>query len=162
MRGDISLLHPEAQGLIHKLMGDDQLRRLSDRYGMPPEIVAIALLANFASEEDRRAGRIWSAIFNRLCEDLAKKIRHDFMQPLEFFFGEIDGRLNGLVGELARSVDGNLGQVVMDIATKAQERFLAIIHEHANEAKHRLEDLVRARVAEAEEDFLHASRVLKD
>ena len=130
-------------------MGDDQLRRLSDRYGMPLEIVAIALLANFGSDEDRRAGRIWSAIFNRLCEDLANGMKRDFLKPLQHFFGEIDGRLSGLVGGLARSADGDPEKFVMQVASKAQTRCLAIIHELAAEAEHRLAELVQARVAEA-------------
>jgi hypothetical protein len=162
MHGDISLLHPEAQGLIHKLIGDDHLRRLSDRYGMPLTIVAIALLANFASDEDRRAGRIWSAIFNRLCEDLANGIRRDFLKPLQQFFGEIDGRLSGLVGGLARSADGDVGKALTEVATKTQSRCLAIIHELAAGSEHRLEELVQARVAEAEQEFFRANRALKE
>ena len=162
MRGDISLLHPEAQGLVHKLMGDDQLRRLSDRYRMPLEIVAIAILANFASGEDRRAGRIWSAVFNRLCGDIAHQIRRDFLEPLQRFFAEIEGRLSGLVGELARSNDNNIGEALMEVATKTQSRCLTIIREHAAGSEHRLEELVQARVAEAEQEFFRASRTLNE
>ena len=162
MRGDISLLHPEAQGLVHKLMGDDQLRRLSDRYRMPLEIVAIAILANFASGEDRRAGRIWSAVFNRLCGDIANEIRRDFLEPLQRFFTEIEGRLSGLVGELARSDDNNIGEALTEVATKTQSKCLTIIREHAAGSENRLEELVQARVAEAEQEFFRASRALNE
>ena len=162
MRGDFSRLHHEAQQFIDELAGGSQLRRLSDRYEMPPEVVAIAIVAKFASDEDRRAGRIWSAIFKRLCEELANRTRLELMKPLEFFFGEIDGRLSGVISELARSVDSELGQVVMEVATKTQSRCLAIIRVLAAEAENRLEDLVRARVAEAEQEFLLASRALTD
>ena len=162
MRGDISLLHPEAQGLIHKLMGDDQLRRLSGRYRMSLEIVAIAILANFASGEDRRAGRIWSAVFNRLCGDIANEIRRDFLEPLQRFFAEIEGRLSGLVGELARSEDNNIGEALTEVASKTQSRCLTIIREHAAGSENRLEELVQARVAEAEQEFFQASRALKE
>ena len=161
MGGDFSGLHPEVQGLLNELSGADQVRRLSDRYGLPSDIVAIALLANFASDEDRRAGRIWSAIFKRLCEELANRMRRDFIKPLERFFGQIEGRLSGLVGELASSVDGNVEQVVMEVATKAQSRCLAVIHELVSEAEHRLESLVRARIAEAEQELFQARGILK-
>jgi hypothetical protein len=160
--GDLSRLHHEAQRFIDELAGEPQLRSISDRYEMPPKVVAIAIMAKFAADQDRRAGRIWSAIFNRLCEDLANRTRLEFMKPLEFFFGEIDGRLCGLLSELACSADSELGQVVMDVASKAQTRCLAITRELAAEAENRLGDILRARVAEAEQEFLHASRALKD
>jgi hypothetical protein len=162
MRGDIAHLCPEAQRLIDDLTHEDQLRRLADQHGMPLKIVAIAVLAIFASDEDRRAGRIWSAIFNRLCEDLTEKLRRELMQPLESVFWEIDGRLRGLSGELARSVDGDLEQIRLEIASKAERRFLAIIRKLADEAEHKLESVIRARIAEAEQDFLQACSALAD
>lgn len=169
INGDFSGLHPEVQRLINELSGEDQLRRLSDRYEMPPEIVAIALLANFASDEDPRAGRIWSAIFKRLSEDLSNGMKRDFLEPLELFFGETDDRLSRLFYEPARVADGNpgrfdgeLGKLVMEIASKAESRFKAITRELKLEAKHRLGDLIQAQIAEAEQRFLDASELLKD
>lgn len=162
MRGDFSRLHHEAQRFIDGLASGSQLRSLSDRYEMPPNVVAIAILAKFASDEDRRAGRIWSAIFKRLCDDLSNRTRLELMRPLEFFFGEIDGRLRGLLSELARSVDSELGQVVMEVASKAQTRCLAITRELATEAENRMEDIISARLAQAEKDFLQASRAFVD
>jgi uncharacterized protein (DUF1778 family) len=160
--GDFSRLHHEAQRFIDEFAGEPQLRRISDRYEMPPKIVAIAIMAKFAADQDRRAGRIWSAIFNRLCEDLARRTRLEFMKPLEFFFGEIDGRLRGLVRELAGSVDSDQGQFVMEIASKGEARCLAIIRELADEAEHKLESVIRARIAEAEQDFLQARCAFPD
>lgn len=160
--GDFSRLHHEAQRFIDELAVEPQLLSISDRYEMPPNVVAIAILAKFASGEDRLAGRIWSAIFKRLCEDLANRTRLELMKPLEFLFGEIDGRLRGLLSELAGSVDGELGQVVMEVASKAQTRCLAITCELAAEAQNRMEGIISARHAEAEQDFLQASRALVD
>jgi hypothetical protein len=162
MGGDFSGLHPEVQRLLNELSGADQVRRLSDRYGLPSDIVAIALLANFASDEDRRAGRIWSAIFNRICDDLTNGMRRGLMKPLQPFFGEIEGRLSGLVGELASSVYGDLEQLMMEVATKTQSRCLAIIRELEAEAEHKLESLICARVEEAEQEFFRASQLLED
>jgi hypothetical protein len=162
MGGDFSGLHPEAQRILNELSGADQVRRLSDRYGLPSDIVAIALLANFASDEDRRAGRIWSAILKSLYVELANKMRRDFMKPLELFFGQIEGRLSSLVGELASSVHGDLEQAVMEVATKTRSRLLAIIRELEAEAEHRIESVIRTGVEEAEQEFLQASRMLKD
>jgi hypothetical protein len=160
--GDFSGLHPEVQRLLNELSGADQVRRLSDGYGLPSDIVAIALLAKFASDEDRRAGRIWSAILKRISEELANRMRCGFMKPLERFFGQIEGRLSSLVGELASSVHGDLEQAVTEVASKAQSRCLAVIHELTAEAEHRFESLVRARIAEAEQEFFRASKALKD
>ena len=169
IHGDFSGLHPEVQRLINELSGEDQLRPLSDRYEMPPEIVAIALLANFASDEDPRAGRIWSAIFKRLSEDLSNGMKRDFLEPLELFFGETDDRLSRLFYEPARVADGNpgrfdgeLGKLVTEIASKAESRFKAVTRELKLEAKHRLEALIQAQIAEAEQRFLDASELLKD
>ena len=169
VHGDFSGLHPEIQRLINELSGEEQLRRLSDQYEMPPEIVAIALLANFASDENPRAGRIWSAIFKRLSEDLSNGMKRHFLEPLELFFGETDDRLSRLFYEPARVADGNpgrfdgeLGKLVMEIASKAESRFKAITRELKLEAKHRLGDLIQAQIAEAEQRFLDASELLKD
>ena len=162
IHGDFSGLHPEVQQVINELSGEDQLRRLSDQYEMPSEIVAIALLAHFASDEDPRAGRIWSAIFKRLSENLANGMTSTSMQLLEFFFGEIDGRLNELVGELARSIDGNVERDTIYIAKKTQSKCQDIMREHRDEARHRLEDLVKARIADAKKEFLDASRILRN
>ena len=168
IHGDFSGLHPEVQRLINELSCEKQLRRLSEQYEMPQEIVAIALLANFASDENPRARRVWSAIFKRLREDLQNRIWHDFMEPLEAFFGEADDRLTRLVAELAHVADGNLGRfdsnpgkVVREIASKTQARCQAIIHELAAEATHRLEGLVQARIAEAEQEFLAENHRIK-
>jgi hypothetical protein len=165
IHGDFSGLHSEVRGLINELSGEGQLRRLSEQYEMPSEIVAIALLAHFASDEDPRAGRIWSAIFKRLCEDLQNGIRRDFMEPLEFFFEETKNRLSRLVAELSHVADGNLGrfhgnpgETVMDIASKTQ----STIHELMDEARHKLEELVPGQIAEIEREFLQASRILRD
>jgi hypothetical protein len=160
INGDFLHLPPEAQQRIHGLAGEGQLRRLSDRYEMPSKIVAIALLAKLASDEDRRAERVWSAIFNRLCEDLTEKLRRRLMKPLESVFWEIDGRLRGLNGELARSADGELEQIGLEIASKAERGFLAMRNELIGEAEHRLRSLAQARVAEAEEEFLRACHTL--
>jgi hypothetical protein len=160
--GDFSGLHPEVQRLLNELSGADQVRRLSDGYGLPSDIVAIALLAKFASDEDRRAGRIWSAILKRISEELANRMRCDFMKPLERFFGQIEGRLSSLVGELASSVHGDLEQAVMEVATKTRSRLLAIIRELEAEAEHRIESVIRTGVEEAEQEFLQTSRMLKD
>jgi len=83
------------------------------------------------------------------------------MKPLELFFGEIDGRLTSLVDELARSVDGDPGKVVREVTSKGRARCLSMFPELAAEAEDRVRDLVRARVAEAEQDFLRASQILK-
>lgn len=169
IRGDFSGLHPEVQRLINGLSGEDQLRRLSDRYRIDPRIVAIALLAIIASDEDPRARRIWSAIFKRLSEDLSNGMKRDFLEPLELFFGETDDRLSRLFYEPARVADGNpgrfdgeLGKLVTEIASKAESRFKAITRELKLEAKHRLGDLIQAQIAEAEQRFLDASELLKD
>jgi hypothetical protein len=162
MRGDIAHLRPEAQRFIDDLMHEDQLRRLADQNGMPLKIVAIAVLAIFASDEDRRAGRIWSALLNRLIENLADRTRREFQRPLQYFFGEIDARLNGLVDELGRSVDGDLGQAVMEVTSKGQARCMAVIHDLENESSRRLSALIEARVAEVEKEFLLAGHALKD
>ena len=169
IHGDFSGLHPEAQRLIKELSGDDQLRHLSDRYEMPSEIVAIALLANFASDEEPRAGRIWSVIFKRLREDLQNRIRRAFLEPLEFFLGETDDRLSRLFAELVHVADGNLGRFdgdpgkfMMEIASKAQSRCQAVTRELKLEVKQRLEDLIQAQTEEAEQKFLDASQFLKD
>jgi hypothetical protein len=162
MRGDIAHLRPEAQRFIDDLTHEDQLRRLADQHGMPLKIVAIAVLAIFASDEDRRAGRIWSALLNRLREDLADRTRREFQRPLHYFFGEIDARLNGLVDELGRSVDGDLGQAVMEVASKGQAKCMAVIHDLAVETEHKLQSVIRTRIAEAEQDFLQACSALAD
>ena len=161
IHGDFSGLHPEVRRLVKELSGEGQLRRLSEQYEMPLEIVAIALLANFASDENPRARRVWSAIFKRLREDLKNRIWHDFMEPLEAFFGEADDRLTRLVAELTHVADGNPGKVVREIASKTQARCQAIIHELAAEARHRLEGLVQARIAEAEQEFLAENHRIK-
>ena len=165
MRGDISLLHPEAQGLIHKLIGDEQLRRLSDRYGMPLEIVAIALLAIIASDEDPRAGRIWSAIFQRLRGELANKLRHEFIEPFDLFVGETRDRLRRVIDEVGHIADSNPGmfddnprEVLMKIASMTQSR----MHELMDEVRDRLKGLVRDPTAEVEREFLEASQALKE
>jgi hypothetical protein len=161
-RGDFSRLHHEVQQFIDELTGSSQLRSLSGRYKMPPKVVAIAIMAKFASDEDQRAGRIWYAIFKRICEDLTDRARLELMKPLEFFIGETNGRLSDLVGQLAHSVDGELGEVVMEVASKAQTRWQAIIRELADEAENRLEGIIRARIAQAEQDFLQAINDLVD
>ena len=89
-------------------------------------------------------------------------MRRDFIKPLERFFGQIEGRLSGLVGELASSVDGDLEQAVIEVATKTRSRLLAIIRELEAEAEHRIESVIRTGVKEAEQEFLQASRMLKD
>ena len=165
IHGDFSGLHPEAQRLIRELSGEVQLRRLSDRYEMPLEIIALALLANFASDEDPRARRIWSAIFKRIRVVIANGMRRDFIEPLEFFFGETGDRFRRVVGELVHVTDsnpgrfdGNVRDVVMEIASKTQSR----IHEFRDEARDRMEELANALTKVAEREFLEASQILKD
>ena len=164
-RGDSSGLHPEVQKLINDLSCEDQLRRLSDLCGMPLKIVVLALLAIFASDEDPRAGRVWSAIFNRFCEELAHGLRRDFIKPFEFFFRETDDRLCHLVAELAHVPDNNPGrfdgnprEVVLEIASQTQSK----MHDLMIEANDRLEGLVQYRIVKVEREFLEASRTLKD
>ena len=165
IHGDFSGLHPEVQRLINELSGEDQLRRLSDLSGIPLKIVAIALLANFASEEDPRAQRIWYAIFNRFCEDLQNVMRRDFIDPLGFFFRETDDRLRHLVAELAHAPDSNPGRfdrnprdVVLEIESKTKSR----MHELMDEANDRLMSLVQHRITSVEKEFLLASRTFQD
>jgi hypothetical protein len=131
--------------------------------------VAITLLALFVSDDDPRAGRIWSAIFKRLSEDLANVMKRDFLEPLEFFFGETDDRLSRLFAELAHVAhgnpgrfDGDLEKFVMEVASKAESRCQAVTRELKLEAKHRLGDLIQTQTAEAEQRFLDASQFLKD
>ena len=164
-RGDFSGLNPEVQRLINELSGEDQLHRLSDLSGIPLEIVAIALLASFASDEDPRAQRIWSAIFNRFREDLQNRMRCDFIKPLEFFFREADDRLRHLVAELAHVPDSNSGrfdrnprEVVLEIESKTKSR----MHELMDEANDRLMSLVQHRITSVEKEFLLASQTFKD
>lgn len=164
-RGDFSGLHPEVQKLINDLSCEDQLRRLSDLCGMPLKIVVLALLAIFASDEDPRAGRVWSAIFNRFCEELARGLRRDFIKPFEFFFRETEDRLRHLVAELAHVPDNNPGrfdgnprEVVLEIASQTQSK----MHDLMIEANDRLEGLVQYRIVKVEREFLEASRTLKD
>ncbi|MFM7010204.1 MAG: VIT domain-containing protein [Betaproteobacteria bacterium] len=161
MRGDFSCLHHVAQQFVEELAGGSQVRSLSDRYGMPPKVVAIAIVAKFASDKDRLAGRLWSSILNRLCEELADRTRLELMKPLELIFEEIDRSLRGHISELGRSVDNELGQVAIDVASKAQSRCRAITRELLAETENRLGALSRARVAEFEQEFLHASRAVK-
>jgi hypothetical protein len=70
-------------------------------------------------------------------------------------------RLRSLIGELDHAVEGALRREAMEIASKAQDGWLAISNELAAQAKDRLADLVRARIAEAEEDFFQASQALE-
>jgi hypothetical protein len=165
IHGDFSRLHPEVQRLINELSGKDQLRRLSDLSGIPLKIVAIALLANFASDEDPRAGRIWSAIFNRFREALQNGMRRDFIEPLEFFFRETDDRLRHLVAELAHVRDRNSGrfdrnptELVLEIGSKTKSR----MHELMDEANDRLMSLVQHRIASVQKEFLLVSRTFQD
>ena len=165
IHGDFSGLHFDAQLLINELSSEDQLCRLSDLSGIPLKIVVIALLANFASDEDPRARRIWSAIFNRFRDDLQNGLRRDFIEPLEFFFRETDDRLRHLVAELAHVPDSNPGkfhrnprEVVLEIESKTKSR----MHELMDEANDRLMSLVQHRIASVEKEFLLASRTFQD
>lgn len=161
-QGDFMHLPREARRLIQELLRDGRVGRLADRYKVPAEIVAIALLAKFASDEDRRATRVWSIIFDRICEDLQDfYTRKVLIERLDRHIAEITDRLQISFAGLAQELDGELGQLVIMVATKAQERCEAMFHEMKGEAAQRMEEFVRARVFEAEQEFSRVCRSLQ-